>query len=210
VYSNGPTPTSNQNIGTGHYLLQAEWSNEDGGCALQDEVDSVNAALPSSAVAGVPIHFTGSGTDGDGRIAIAAWGFGDGSSASGLAVTHAFTRAGRFTVTFAIQDIAGQRAHISRSILVSVARITHISATTSKFTGKVNVGTNGPGTVRLGGAHKSLSRAGTARFKITLRGKNRRKLAKRGTQHVTVSLKVAFTPVGGSKQTRTVSLTFRG
>ncbi len=200
-------------IGSGHYLLQEEWSNEDAGgsCQPRDEVDSVHATGPSSGIAGVPASFAGSGVDPDGSVSTLQWNFGDGSAlASGTHVAHSFPHGGRFTVTFAIQDVAGQRASVSRTITIASPKITKITTTVSNRSSTIAVRVDGPGTLHVGRAHQSLARAGTASFTITLGTKARHKLARRGTQTVTVHVTVEFSPAGGGSQTKAVSVNFSG
>jgi hypothetical protein len=200
----------NQSIGTGHYLLQEEWSNEDGGCVQHDETDTVSAAVPGSGIAGVPVTLSGSATDPDGSISIYAWFFGDGTPIqTGQNVRHSFPHPGTFTVTLVIQDVAGQQAAVQRTITIASASITRISTSTGRTSGTVAISTNGPGTVQLGGATASLTTAGTAHFTVALSRRSRQKLARRGTQTVTVTVRATFVAVGGGSQSRNVTLTFR-
>ncbi len=60
---------------------------------------------PYSALAGETITFDGSGSfDLDGTIVSYDWDFGDGSTGTGVAPTHAYTEAGMFTVTLTVTD----------------------------------------------------------------------------------------------------------
>ncbi len=204
----------NETIGSGHYVLQEEWSNEDAGgsCQQRDEVDTVRVSGPSSGIVDEPASFSGSATDPDGSISTYAWNFGDGSAlATGTHVSHTFSHAGLFAVTLSIQDVAGQRASAARTIRISVPRITRLSSASGKHKSTLSVSVNAPGTVRVGGASKVLTAAGTAKFKIALGAKGRRKLSRRGVQTVRVKVKVTFSPLrGGAAETRTPQLTFRG
>ncbi|RLJ01882.1 MAG: hypothetical protein DRP11_03745 [Candidatus Aenigmatarchaeota archaeon] len=54
------------------------------------------------------VYFDGSGSsDSDGSIVSYSWTFGDGSSASGVTVSHIYTSAGTYTVTLTVTDNAG-------------------------------------------------------------------------------------------------------
>jgi PKD repeat protein len=47
------------------------------------------------------------------------WNFGDGSTASGLVVSHTFTSGGTFVVVLSVLDDTGQKATTSRSVVVA-------------------------------------------------------------------------------------------
>jgi hypothetical protein len=203
----------NENVGTGHYVLQEEFSNEDGGgsCQQRDEADSASLTAAASTLTGTTVSFTGSGVDPDGSIASFTWNFGDGSApAVGAHVNHAFSHAGTFTVTLTVQDVSGQRVSVLHTIHVAAPSITKISSKVGKRKATLSVTVNGPGTVKVGGTRKTLSRAGTVKFTIRLSAKARKRLARKSVHKVTVKIKVTFFPLGGAAQTRTVSLTFHG
>ena len=56
--------------------------------------------------------------DPDGAIVFYEWDFGDGATASGVVVTHAYSAAGSYTVTLTVTDDAG--AANSTSVLITV------------------------------------------------------------------------------------------
>ena len=203
----------NEIIGTGRYVLQEEWSNEDSGgsCQQRDETDPVSTSAPSHGVVDLPVTFAGSASDPDGSIASYVWSFGDGSAlAAGAHLSHTFSRAGRYSVTLTIQDIAGQRASSVRTIVIAAPAITHISSTTGRHKSTLSVSVNAPGTVRVGGRTKALAAPGTAKFTVVLGAKGRSKLARKGVQKVTVKIKVTFSPTAGARETKTAQVTFRG
>jgi PKD repeat protein len=66
----------------------------------------------------ITLTFNGSGSsDPDGTIATSIWTFGDGTSASGLVVTHQYAAAGTYTATLAVADNRG-------AVATDTARIT--------------------------------------------------------------------------------------
>jgi PKD repeat protein len=69
---------------------------------------AVATATPSQADIGAAIAFDGSASyDVDGLIAGYAWTFGDGTTASGASVSHAYAAAGTYTVTLTVTDNLG-------------------------------------------------------------------------------------------------------
>jgi PKD repeat protein len=67
-----------------------------------------------------PVAFSGEGShDPDGGDIVAyMWDFGDGKSASGMAVSHTYKRAGTYTAALTVTDDEGQRASDSVQITV--------------------------------------------------------------------------------------------
>lgn len=63
--------------------------------------------------------FNGSGSsDPDGTIASYAWNFGDGTTGSGVSVTHTFPSAGTYTVTLTVTDNEGATGSTSQNVAV--------------------------------------------------------------------------------------------
>lgn len=71
----------------------------------------------------------GGSSDSDGTIATYAWDFGDGTSAQGAKVSHAFARSGRYDVTLTVTDNRGATATAMKTIAVANA------APTAAFSG---------------------------------------------------------------------------
>jgi len=66
------------------------------------------------------ITFDGSGSfDPDGTIVSRAWSFGDGASASGVTVPHAYAHAGTYTVTLTVTDDGGLTASSRATVTVA-------------------------------------------------------------------------------------------
>lgn len=78
--------------------------------AISPDQGPLAAFTTSSALAGVPVTFDGSGSsDPDGTVVRFDWNFGDGTSAAnvGAAPTHVYAAAGTFTATLTVTDDAG-------------------------------------------------------------------------------------------------------
>ena len=112
----------NETIAGGHYYLQEEWSNENGGCAPRDETDPVSFAAPGRVSAGRALQLVGHASDPDGRIAAWAWHFGDGTAGSHTrASTHVYRHPGTYHVLLRVADSAGNWATFTRTVRVSPA-----------------------------------------------------------------------------------------
>lgn len=73
-----------------------------------------NLLLPTGAAAA----FCASGSSDNDAISSYAWDFGDGQTASGASVTHAFAAAGTYSVTLTVTDPAGNRGTASVGVMV--------------------------------------------------------------------------------------------
>jgi PKD repeat protein len=77
---------------------------------------------PTSPELNIPVRFDASTTQDEGVSCLDAcsysWDFGDGSTASGRIVTHAFTAARTYTVTLNVTDAAGTTASRAQSVIV--------------------------------------------------------------------------------------------
>ncbi len=102
----------------GHYWLQAEWSNDDGGCAARDESDPISASLPRHLKAGRSGRFSGRAHDPDGAITSFMWFFGDGKSRSGKRPRHRFAKPGVYSVVLRSTDSAGLWSFAVRTLRV--------------------------------------------------------------------------------------------
>ena len=66
---------------------------------------------PATAQAGESITFSASSSsDSDGSIVDYAWVFGDGTTGSGITVTHVYTQAGSYQVALTVTDDGGLTA----------------------------------------------------------------------------------------------------
>jgi len=90
-------------------------------CSVNTPPTAVIAA-PDSAFEGQSVTFDGSGSsDADGPIAAYAWDFGDGRTAEGAVVQHAYAEPGTYTVTLTVRDGDGTTATTTRAIAVTAA-----------------------------------------------------------------------------------------
>lgn len=92
------------------------------GLALGDGTPPTVGAVsaPAAGVAGTPLGFGSTPSD-DLGIADVAWTFGDGASASGAGVTHAFASAGASTWSLTARDLAGNTAGASGGLTIAPA-----------------------------------------------------------------------------------------
>jgi PKD repeat protein len=81
---------------------------------------------PAAAVSiGQAVSFDASASsDPDGSIARYDWNFGDGATASGVTVSHTYTRAGDYVVTLTVTDNQGAANTVTRTATVSEAVVT--------------------------------------------------------------------------------------
>ena len=79
---------------------------------------------PVSPYVGQEVTFDASGsTDPDGTIVSYEWDFGDGTTGTGVTVTHVYTAPGTYTVTLTVTDDRGATATLTRPITVVEAVI---------------------------------------------------------------------------------------
>jgi PKD repeat protein len=81
---------------------------------------------PTSGSVGQRLSFSGANsTDPDGRIESYAWDFGDGTTGSGVNVTHSYEAAGTYKVTLTVTDDGNGTARVSSLSEVSAASDTY-------------------------------------------------------------------------------------
>ena len=90
---------------------------------------------PLPPVAGEMATFTGTATDPDGTVIGWEWDFGDGSSASGQAVSHTFAAPDSYTVTLTVTDDASQTADATG--VVAVAERIMYDAAAGRWSGAI-------------------------------------------------------------------------
>jgi hypothetical protein len=120
IGGSGPTAW-NEVIHGGHYYLQEEWSNEDGGCQPRDEANRVSFSNAAHPRAGKRLSFTVRATDPDGAITAYNWFFGDGVGGHGRTPGHMYRRAGVYRVVLRITDRADNWTMYARTVRVATA-----------------------------------------------------------------------------------------
>jgi len=84
-----------------------------------------NAGPDQTATVGASVTLNGSGSsDPDGTIASYAWTFGDGGSASGITVNHAYATAGTFVATLTVTDNQGLQGSDTAVVNVAAGGVT--------------------------------------------------------------------------------------
>jgi PKD domain len=108
-------------------------------------------SIPSSAGAGQPVSFAASPFDAWSTVAPLAWSFGDGTSASGSAVTHTFAQAAKYRITVTATDAAGNQTSTTQLLDVTSSPASPAFATSKRIV-----------LVKRGRAQLELSCPGTA------------------------------------------------
>jgi|GEM_PF-231874 len=100
---------------------------------------AVFVATPGSSFRRLPIQFDASGsTDVGGRIVSYWWSFGDGTTAPGQIVTHAYVPAGTFPVVLVVEDDFGEMNETVQSVRI-VNRPPAIASTSPEATTTLGV-----------------------------------------------------------------------
>jgi hypothetical protein len=118
--SAGEETLFNEEIGSGHYYLQQEWSNDAEDCAQRVEPAIPRISAPSQAVVNQSVFLGGSSsTPGPGGIVSYVWDFGDGTTAEGSGVSHVFGSTGAFGITLTVEDDGGFTYSVGRQLIVT-------------------------------------------------------------------------------------------
>lgn len=131
INDNGCTPLGTQpdsvTIGGTVYALQREFNNAG---VIQTDQNTPKCALtvdltpafvvPSAVDQGDVVEFDGSKTDSTLIVPKAGyvWNFGDGTTAVGPSVVHAYAKGGTYTVTLTVTDRGGNIRNLSQTISV--------------------------------------------------------------------------------------------
>ncbi len=152
----------NQEIGTRHYYLQREWSNDTEDC--EQRVDPAQPAIadPGEVTISQSASFSSSGTvPGAGGISSYHWDFGDGGTSSAPNPSHTYTSTGTFPVTLTVTDDGGFTFSTEREVTVlSPAQVPE--ATSTPATGVTDT------TATLNGIVNPMGRKTTYRFEYGL------------------------------------------
>jgi hypothetical protein len=102
------------------------------------------ATIPASATVGVPASFSAANPlDVWSPPVTVSWSFGDGSSATGEAVTHIYAHAGNFPVTLTATDALGNATSQSGSVTVAASTSAPGGAASGSGTSGAATGGNG-------------------------------------------------------------------
>jgi hypothetical protein len=91
---------------------------------------ALTSSVPPGGKVGAPIGMAAAASDRVSPVAI-HWAFGDGSTASGGAVSHAFGSAGAFNVTVTASDVAGNVTSATHPVLIGRGKKKRVRATVS-------------------------------------------------------------------------------
>jgi hypothetical protein len=112
------TTAWNENVNGGHYYLQEEWSNHNGGCAPRAKPDSVSFQAGLATGHSLSIWFHARGFDPQGRIVSYRWFFGDGRGGTGFRAVHRYGRTGRYRVVLRTTDSWGNWTYYAATLTV--------------------------------------------------------------------------------------------
>ena len=124
--------TSHTYIQNGSYTATLTVTDDDGGQGSSSATVTVNNVAPQSVSAGADksgnegssIAFSGSATDpGADDVLTYSWNFGDGQSATGRNVNHAYADNGSFTVTLTVSDGDDQSTDQATATITNVAPV---------------------------------------------------------------------------------------
>ena len=90
-----------------------------------------NAGPDQLTQVGVMTAFSGGGSDIDGTVMSYSWRFGDGTSASGRVVSHAYATSGTYSATLTVTDNSGLTGSDSAVVTVMGATVTTTSTTST-------------------------------------------------------------------------------
>ena len=116
--STGPNAW-NEDINGGHYYLQEEWSNHNGGCEPRAKPDSLS--FQSGSAGGQSMWFRARGSDPQGKIVSYRWSFGDGRGGAGGRPVHRYGRVGHYRVVLHSIDSWGNAAYYAATVTVGRA-----------------------------------------------------------------------------------------
>ncbi len=93
---------------------------------------------PYAGTQDMSINFDASGSsDGDGSIAAYAWDFGDGSTASGVRVAHAYSATGSFNVTLIVTDDKGDTTTAMTTVTIGAGNQAPVAEAMGPYAGLV-------------------------------------------------------------------------
>jgi PKD repeat protein len=137
----GPTVSRTYAAG-GTYTVTLTVTDNAGAASQTAHVVTVNAppvASFTSTCSGLTCSFNASGSsDPDGTIASYAWSFGDGTSGSGVTVSHTFAAGGTYTVTLIVTDNAAVTGQTTSTVTVNAPPVASFTSACSGLTCSFN------------------------------------------------------------------------
>ncbi len=112
----------NENINGGHYFLQEEWSNHNGGCEARAQSDRIGFRAGLTGGRSLSVGFVAHGSDPQGRILVYRWFFGDGHSATGWRAVHRYGRIGVYRAILRTTDSWGNWSYYAATLTVARVR----------------------------------------------------------------------------------------
>ena len=109
----------NEVIHGGHYYLQEEWSNADGGCQARARRDSLSFRASLRLGSAWSVSFSARGSNPRAPIVSYQWFFGDGHGGHGSHVTHRYGRRGRYRVVLRATDSWRNWTYYAETLAVS-------------------------------------------------------------------------------------------
>lgn len=160
-------------------------------------------SVPATGTVGVPVTFSAQPFD-VWPIVSTGFDFGDGTSAPGASVTHAYSSPGTFRVTATAADSAGSSTSASGTITIvpsNAFRLAKLKRNKKAGTATLIVDVPGPGRLTLSGkgvkrATASARRAGSVKLPVKPSRRTLKRLKARGKAKVKVT--VTFSPDGGT------------
>ncbi len=176
--------------------------------------NSPASPIPGSGTVGDPLQFAATASD-VWPIAPPRFEFGDGASAQGSSVSHAYSAPGRYTVRTSATDGAGRTTASTATLLVKARnffKIGKLKRNPKKGTGTLTITFPEPGAFAVSGKGiKKVSvraaKGGSVQVPIKAAGKGRKRLGKTG--RLKALLKVEYSPLGGDVNTQRQSVTLR-
>lgn len=93
----------------------------------------VNAlSVPASGTAGTPVAYSVTAVDAWSAVSSTSWSFGDGTNASGAAVSHTYASAGTYAVSVTVTDAVGNSRTRTGTTVVAAAPVVTPPAVTPK------------------------------------------------------------------------------
>ena len=166
--------TTHTYAAAGDYLVKLTVTNNLGDSGQATVLVQVAAQLPTArmtlnATAGpapLSVSFDAStSTDPDGQIVSYAWDFGDGGTATGVAVTHVYNTPGSYVAKVTVTDNSGATSSASRLITVSssLSGVASLDTNTDTQTGTTPVGCGFAGPAAFAGTLLGLFAMALAR-----------------------------------------------